>query len=72
MPGDSIKRKKKRCRVCKKKLGLHMYICRCSKIYCKKHLFPEEHQCLFDYKKFCRGKLEKENPRITLDKIIKI
>lgn len=57
---------------CRKKLGLNQFECRCKHIYCIKHYHSFDHNCQFDHKKLYREKWEKENPRITKDKIEKI
>lgn len=36
------------------------------------HRMPEEHICEFDYKSFGMKELEKANPVVVADKIIKI
>ena len=43
------KKKKKRCPVCNKKLGLFDYTCRCGNNYCIKHRMPEDHKCSFGF-----------------------
>ena len=49
---DKNKKHKKRCALplCKKKLKLTDYECRCHRIYCQKHRLPEMHECSIDYK----------------------
>jgi hypothetical protein len=39
-----------RCELCKKKLGLMEYKCKCGKLFCITHLHAEEHKCTYDYK----------------------
>jgi AN1-type zinc finger protein 5/6 len=36
--------------MCKRKLKLTDYSCKCNKIFCKFHRRPESHNCLYDYK----------------------
>jgi hypothetical protein len=53
------------CTMCKKKLGLaNQFKCRCENIYCAKHMHSFNHECTFDYKKFNKERLMKENPLI--------
>lgn len=53
------------CAECNKKLGITNQLqCRCGNIYCMKHLHSFNHKCTFDYKKFHKEKLIKENPVI--------
>ena len=39
-----------RCHVCKKKLGVMEYTCKCGKVFCITHLQVEEHACTYDYR----------------------
>ena len=43
-----------RCNVCNKKVLTVIIavigVCKCEKLYCPKHIFPEKHNCTFDYK----------------------
>lgn len=66
------KKKKKRCPVCNKKLGLIDYTCRCGNTFCIKHRMPEEHQCSFDYHELGKVILDKKNPQVVADKLVKI
>ncbi|CAN4103234.1 unnamed protein product [Withania somnifera] len=62
--------KKQRCMVCKKKIGLIGFSCRCSKgMFCKVHRYPEEHACTFDFKSNGRITSAKENPLCKADKL---
>jgi hypothetical protein len=66
------KPKKRKCAICKKKLGILDFGCRCENLYCFIHRLPEQHNCSFDYEKMGKDILEKKNPQIVADKIIKI
>ena len=57
---------------CRKRVHLIPYKCRCNKEFCMLHRMPEEHICEFDYKSFGMKELEKANPVVVADKIIKI
>ena len=48
-PSDG-KKKKNRCGVCKKKVGLTGFTCRCSGLFCSIHRYSDKHECKFDYK----------------------
>ena len=48
--GQDGKKKKNRCGVCKKKLGLTGFTCRCSGLFCSIHRYSDKHECKFDYK----------------------
>jgi len=66
-------KKKMRCYVCGKKLGLTTtYECRCGGNFCPKHRYPETHTCSFDYKTEGRRMLARNNPVVTAPKLPKI
>ena len=44
------KKKKNRCGVCKKKVGLTGFTCRCAGLFCSIHRYSDKHDCKFDYK----------------------
>lgn len=62
-----------RCFECKKKIPLGMEInCKCEQKFCMKHKHAEEHNCSYDYKlKGCEI-IEKNNPIIIGEKIVKV
>ncbi|KAH7557508.1 hypothetical protein ACOSP7_027288 [Xanthoceras sorbifolium] len=62
-------RLKNRCNNCNKKVGLMGFKCRCGDLFCAKHRYATEHYCPFDYKKFDREILIKENQLIQGDKL---
>jgi len=66
------KKKKARCRVCRKKLGMIPFKCRCEKLFCSKHRYSDVHQCEYDYKSSYTEKYIQNNPQIIPDKIIHI
>ncbi|PIM97766.1 putative Zn-finger protein [Handroanthus impetiginosus] len=59
---------KNRCVMCKKKVGLLGFECRCGGTFCGMHRHPETHSCTLDYKAAGRIVLEKENPLCKADK----
>ncbi len=61
-----------KCNICKKKLGLMPFKCRCEDIFCSIHRYESEHNCTFDHKTFGRQQLEKDNKKIVADKLDKI
>ena len=67
-----MKNSKSRCTVCRKKLGLMIFDCRCEQKFCITHSRPEEHECTFDYKSYQREILKKNNPQIVRDKVLRI
>lgn len=66
------KKAKKRCGVCKKKLGLTGFECRCGLFYCGVHRYSDKHDCPFDYKKSGRAELTAANPICAGEKIKKL
>lgn len=66
-------KKRLRCAVCTKKLGLATtYHCRCGVAFCGVHRYPEAHPCDFDFKTEGRKFLEKSNPVVAAQKLPKI
>jgi len=63
------KPKKRKCQMCKKKIGLTGFECRCGKLFCSLHRYADAHNCTFDYKEDGREKIRKANPTCTDDKI---
>lgn len=66
------KPKKRKCGVCKKKIGLTGFTCRCGGLYCPIHRYGDKHNCQYDYATEERNKLRKDNPVVQDDKIQKI
>lgn len=55
-----VQKNKKRCFVCKRKLGIVLgFECRCGYVYCNAHRLPEKHECTFDHKQYHRNRLKK-------------
>jgi len=63
-----------KCEFCNKKVpSLLSFSCKCSiKVLCSQCRLPEQHKCTFDYIKEGKQILEKNNPKIESDKLIKI
>ncbi|KAL6532172.1 hypothetical protein OROGR_014142 [Orobanche gracilis] len=61
---------KSRCGLCKKKVGLLGFECRCGVNFCAAHRYPEAHVCKFDFKNAGKISIEKENPVCKADKIL--
>jgi predicted nucleic acid binding AN1-type Zn finger protein len=57
------------CNICDKTLKLSVYPCKCSLHFCRLHLPPEKHACVFDYKKEQQKLVAKKNPKITPIKV---
>uniref|UniRef100_V9L8D6 Zinc finger, AN1-type domain 6 n=1 Tax=Callorhinchus milii TaxID=7868 RepID=V9L8D6_CALMI len=65
-------KKRHRCFMCKKKVGLTGLECRCGNLYCSVHRYSDVHDCGFDYKADAAEKIRKENPMVVGDKLQKI
>ena len=57
---------------CNRKLKLIDLPCKCKKIYCKIHKFPEHHNCVYDYKEDNNKENKIKIMKCILDKIEKI
>ncbi|XP_034565445.1 AN1-type zinc finger protein 5-like [Notolabrus celidotus] len=66
------KPKKNRCFLCRKKLGLTGFDCRCGNLFCGIHRYSDKHNCPYDYKAEAADKIRKENPVVVADKIQRI
>ncbi|KAM4527628.1 AN1-type zinc finger protein 5-like isoform 2-T2 [Odontesthes bonariensis] len=66
------KPKKNRCSMCRKKLGLTGFDCRCGNLFCGIHRYSDKHNCPYDYKSEAAAKIRKENPMVVADKIQRI
>lgn len=68
----SPKPKKNRCFMCRKKLGLTGFGCRCGQQFCGQHRYSDTHRCPHDYRAEAAEKIRKENPVVVADKIQRI
>merc|ERR1712242_686662 len=67
-PKDT-KKKKNRCALCKKKVGLTGFTCRCGGLFCGIHRYSDKHDCNFDYKAMGEKEISEANPVIVAQKI---
>ncbi|MBN3271957.1 ZFAN5 protein, partial [Polyodon spathula] len=65
-------KKKNRCFICRKKLGLTGFDCRCGNLFCGIHRYSDEHGCPYDYRAEAAEKIRKENPIVVAEKIQKL
>ncbi len=61
--------KKGHCQVCRKKLGLMPFLCRCEGEFCATHRLPEEHSCSFDQQAAGKALLAKSLPVVSGDRL---
>eukprot|EP00049_Salpingoeca_infusionum_P005662 m.95096 g.95096 ORF g.95096 m.95096 type:complete len:183 (+) comp13039_c0_seq1:206-754(+) len=66
------KKKKSRCHVCKTKLGMLGFECKCSGLFCSKHRHADQHECSFDFASHDREQLRKLNPAVVTAKLQEI
>ncbi|KAM4720316.1 AN1-type zinc finger protein 5-like [Anableps anableps] len=64
--------KKNRCFMCRKKVGLTGFDCRCGNLFCGIHRYSDKHDCPYDYKADAAAKIRKENPMVVAEKIQRI
>lgn len=69
---EKPKPKKSRCFMCRKKVGLTGFECRCGNVYCAVHRYSDVHSCSYNYKADAAEKIRKENPVVVGEKIQKI
>ena len=67
--GNSSTKKSEQCEMCKKKVGIIGFKCRCGSMFCGKHRLPEKHEWNFDYKAMGREILMKQNPTLKPEKL---
>ncbi|CAH2274600.1 AN1-type zinc finger 6 isoform X1 [Pelobates cultripes] len=65
-------KKRNRCFMCRKKIGLTGFECRCGDVFCGTHRYSDVHNCSYDYKADAAEKIRKENPVVVGEKIQKI
>ncbi|XP_075960769.1 AN1-type zinc finger protein 5a isoform X2 [Anarhichas minor] len=70
--GDNSKPKKNRCFMCRKRVGLTGFDCRCGNLFCGIHRYSDKHNCPYDYKAEAAAKIRKENPVVVAEKIQRI
>lgn len=66
------KKKKNRCAVCRKKVGLTGFECRCAGLFCAVHRYSDKHDCTFDYREHGAQEIRRNNPVVVGEKIQKI
>ena len=64
--------KPNRCLMCRKRVGLTGFKCRCGTTFCGVHRYPEKHACTFDFKAVGREEIARANPIIKAEKLRKI
>ncbi|XP_029430653.1 AN1-type zinc finger protein 6 [Rhinatrema bivittatum] len=65
-------KRKNRCSMCRKSVGLTGFECRCGNVFCSIHRYSDVHSCSYDYKADAAEKIRKENPMVAGEKVQKI
>ncbi|XP_066150257.1 AN1-type zinc finger protein 6 isoform X2 [Euwallacea fornicatus] len=66
------KKKKNRCAMCRKKVGLTGFECRCGGLFCAVHRYSDKHDCSFNYREMGAQEIRRNNPVVVGEKIQKI
>ncbi|KAK6941862.1 Zinc finger, AN1-type [Dillenia turbinata] len=61
-----------KCTMCKKRVGLTGFNCRCGNLFCGTHRYSDKHDCPFDYRTAARDAIAKANPVVKAEKLDKI
>mmetsp|Transcript_19699 Transcript_19699/g.35533 ORF Transcript_19699/g.35533 Transcript_19699/m.35533 type:complete len:166 (-) Transcript_19699:327-824(-) len=61
-----------RCFMCKKRVGLTGFKCKCDNLFCSAHRMAEYHSCTYDYKGAQRQRIADCNPVVQASKVQKI
>ena len=59
---SSEKTDKRKCKICKERLPLTAFPCRCGELFCTTHRPPEEHSCTYDYRSAQEAQLRGYRP----------
>ncbi|CAD7695567.1 unnamed protein product [Ostreobium quekettii] len=60
---------KVRCPVCRRRVGLTGFACKCGRVFCGEHRYAEAHDCGFDHKGAERRKIAEDNPVVLGSKL---
>ena len=68
------KKQKNRCVICKKKVGMLGFKCKCSDehLFCSAHRLPESHECTFDHHSEEKEMLASKLVKVVSEKIQRI
>lgn len=69
---DPCRPQSHRCFLCRKRVGLTGFKCRCGNTFCSMHRYSDKHSCTYDYKSAGRDAIAKANPVVKADKVDKI
>ncbi|KAB2011607.1 hypothetical protein ES319_D09G031600v1 [Gossypium barbadense] len=57
-----------KCFICRMKVGLTGFKCRCENTFCGEYWYPKKHECSFDFKGVGCDAIAKANPIAKADK----
>ena len=60
------------CIICNKKLPIFIIKCKCNKLLCSIHRYPNEHDCQYDYKESFKQELKQKYKKLKVEQIEKI
>ena len=66
------KKQKNRCVICRKKVGILGFSCKCSNEkshFCSTHRYPDAHDCTYDFKAEYQNQLRESLPKVVADKV---
>ncbi|VDL92938.1 unnamed protein product [Schistocephalus solidus] len=69
---ESAPKKRLRCLMCNKRVGLTGFSCRCGGLFCTLHRYSDAHDCSFNYRESGQADIRKANPQVVCSKITKI
>ncbi|MBA0766828.1 hypothetical protein Gotri_015832, partial [Gossypium trilobum] len=58
-----------KCFICRMKVGLTGFKCRCENTFCGEYWYPKKHECSFDFKGVGCDAIAKANPIAKADKV---
>ncbi|PHT37329.1 hypothetical protein CQW23_25029 [Capsicum baccatum] len=62
----------KKCKACRKRVGLAAFSCKCGDLFYAVHHYSDKHNCPFDYRNAGQNAIAKANPIIIAEKLNKI
>ncbi|VDN10706.1 unnamed protein product [Dibothriocephalus latus] len=69
---EAAPKKRLRCLMCNKRVGLTGFGCRCGGLFCTLHRYSDTHDCSFNYRESGQADIRKANPQVVCSKITKI
>nr|VZI43549.1 unnamed protein product [Spirometra erinaceieuropaei] len=69
---EAVPKKRLRCLMCNKRVGLTGFSCRCGGLFCTLHRYSDAHDCSFNYRESGQADIRKANPQVVCSKITKI